>query len=124
MCARISPGCAAPEFLADNQVELRELLADVQSTLAPLCPLKDFVAVNPFVGLTQQPFLAARETLRQVRDGDILLPLGDYRKMLAEGQVTGDDLARALHQCREEYPELYSEWTVEQLLADGQSTPH
>ena len=36
---------------------LREVLADIASTVPPLWPLSDFVAVNPFVGLTQHPFL-------------------------------------------------------------------
>lgn len=111
---------SSPELIDAGNVEapgLDEVLAEVQAAIAPLWPLKDYVAVNPFVGFTDRSFLAARETLRELRDSDILMPLNYYRKLVHEGEVLTNDLELALHQCRCEYPAWYSQGNVERLLA-------
>lgn len=106
--------------------ELTRTLAEIESIVAPLWPLKDYVAVNPFLGLSQHKFLAARQMLREVRDCE-LLPTNDYfRAQLQSGEISRADIECALQQCVVEYPDLYAGWNVEQiaiLLESGEPDP-
>ena len=106
-------------FIGANAETLRldKVLAEVQAAIAPLWPLQDFVAVNPFVGWTDRRFLAARQILRQLRDGDTLMPLDYYRKRVQDGVITARDLQLAWQQCRREYPLSYVDQTLEQSLS-------
>ena len=52
-----------------------DLLAEVAESIPPVWPLKDYVAVNPYLGLTQRPFLEARSFLRLFSDCETLMPL-------------------------------------------------
>lgn len=106
---------------------LIETLDRIQAITPPLWPLADYVAVNPFLGLTDLPFLEARRLLREVRDCDILPQADHFRNLLDGGDITPTDCNSALQQCREEYPEWYCNLTVEQCLEtirDRQSTNH
>ncbi len=40
------------------------VLKEVSEVIAPVWPLKDYVAVNPYFGLADKPFLSARSFLR------------------------------------------------------------
>ena len=103
-----------------SQAELRlldELLAEIQTAIAPLWPLQDYVAVNPFVGFTDRSFLAVREDLRTTRDGEMLMPLDYFRAQVLDGIISIADIELALQQCRREYPAIYSLQTVQQLLS-------
>lgn len=64
--------------------------------IAPLWPLKRFVAVNPFLGFTDQPFAAACAAMRRIADADMLMPRAYYREALADGTLADADLATAL----------------------------
>uniref|UniRef100_UPI00286E1C73 YbcC family protein n=1 Tax=Sandarakinorhabdus sp. TaxID=1916663 RepID=UPI00286E1C73 len=66
------------------------------SRIAPLWPLKHFVAVNPFLGFTHQGFGATCATMRRVAKTDMLMPRSFYREALAAGIITDDHIARAL----------------------------
>jgi uncharacterized protein len=68
--------------------------------IAPLWPLQNFVAVNPFVGLTERPFVEACELIRQVAPGGMQMPLEFYREKYAAGEITDADLDAALAQGR------------------------
>ncbi len=87
--------------------DLLSTLAEIEALVPPLWPLKDYVAVNPFLGLSGQKFLEARSLLRAVRDGDVLPPGEYFHSLLRSGRVSPADLAAALAQCREEYPIEY-----------------
>lgn len=56
--------------------------------VAPLWGLKDFVAVNPYLGLADQPFPAAAATLRRVMGRDLLPPRHFAALALAEGRLS------------------------------------
>lgn len=111
---------------ADN--DLTQTLGEIEAIIPPLWPLKDYVAVNPFLGLSEHPFLTAREMLREVRDCELLPTLDYFRTQLAEGEMGRADIEGALQQCLREYPELYAGWDAEQitrLLDRGESaTPN
>lgn len=64
--------------------------------IAPLWPLKNFVAVNPFLGFSDQTFSATCATLRRVAQVDMLMPRAFYRQALATGVIDDMDLATAL----------------------------
>ncbi len=63
--------------------------------VAPLWPLRDFVAVNPFYGLAGQGFAEAARTLRRVGGQDLLPARERFAEASREGRVTPADVAAA-----------------------------
>ncbi len=68
--------------------------------IAPLWPLQNFVAVNPFVGLSDKPFVDACKLIRRVAPGGMQMPLDFYQKKHATGEITDAHLTAALTQAR------------------------
>ena len=64
--------------------------------IAPLWPLKHFVAVNPFLGFTGQSFATACATLRRVAGIDMLMPRAFYRQAISDGRIDDRDLEAAM----------------------------
>ncbi len=64
--------------------------------IAPLWPLKHFVAVNPFLGFSDQSFSSTCATLRRVAGVDMLMPRAFYREALAAGRIEDRDLKAAV----------------------------
>lgn len=64
--------------------------------VAPLWPLKHFVAVNPFLGFTGQSFAATAATFERVVRTRILMPRAFYRQALQQGRIDDAALAQAL----------------------------
>ena len=64
--------------------------------IAPLWPLRHFVAVNPFLGLADHDFREACALMGRVGHGDMLMPPGFYAQALADGRITDADLLEAL----------------------------
>jgi uncharacterized protein YbcC (UPF0753/DUF2309 family) len=64
--------------------------------IAPLWPLKHFVAVNPFLGFSDRSFHEVCAMMRRVARIDILMPRSFYRAALAAGDIEDGDLAAAL----------------------------
>ncbi len=101
----------------DNiQAEIQEALKRV----APLWPLKRFVAVNPFLGLTGKPFEEACGILQRIHGELPTLQIKDYQSAWNDGRIDSADLEQA---CDEEWtptqlveslfsPELASEMSV------------
>ena len=79
-----------------SQLDLDRALAEVRTRIAPLWPLEQFVAVNPFLGLTNQPFEQACSTLRRVTGADMLMPRAFYERLIEDGRITETDLRHAL----------------------------
>lgn len=76
--------------------------------IAPLWPLKNFVAVNPYFGLRDQSFWQADKTLQRITGVGLCMPRAYYREHLESGRITRADLAAALR-------ELGSAWDVPAL---------
>lgn len=110
-------------LMSQNEHDLTQTLAEIAAIVPPLWPLKDYVAVNPFLGLSEHKFLNARQAFRDVRDCE-LLPSSDYfRDLIQKGEIGSRDIESALKQCVTEYPGLYDSWDAEQitgLLASGE----
>jgi uncharacterized protein YbcC (UPF0753/DUF2309 family) len=97
---------------------LGEILARVEAVIPPLWPLRDYVAVNPFLGLVDRRFLDARQQLRDVRSCEMLSSLADYQAQFQGDAITEADLATALEQCRQEYPDLLADFD-ERKIREG-----
>lgn len=114
---------AAPPATADTSrvprltvEQLLPHLAALEAIIPPLWPLADYVAVNPFLGLADRPFLVARQLLADVRVCDILPAADWFRQRLTTEAITVTDLEAALTECREEHADWFAELTVANCL--------
>lgn len=64
--------------------------------VAPLWPLKHFVAVNPFLGFSERPIADAAAYLQRVVKADILMPADYYLQRYTTGDFQTQDLDAAL----------------------------
>ncbi|MCA9443559.1 MAG: DUF2309 family protein, partial [Candidatus Omnitrophica bacterium] len=100
----------------DECGQLKSLLAEIEEIVPPLWPLRDYVAVNPFLGLSHHRFLEARERLAEVRDCDLLMSPVYYRSQFEGGLLSETAIEEALAQCAREYPELIENFETRDLL--------
>lgn len=106
-----------PALFDDARLEIREVLQKVQDTIAPVWPLKDFVAVNPFLGLAGRSFLNARRYLKLFSDGESLMPLSYYRASFDQGRLTNNDIQTALDELSTDGQTAASLLTVADIVA-------
>ena len=64
--------------------------------IAPMWPLKSFVAVNPFVGFSGMNFFETCASMRRVNRTNMLMPREFYREAIACGVIEDRDIASAL----------------------------
>jgi uncharacterized protein YbcC (UPF0753/DUF2309 family) len=69
---------------------------DACSRIPPLWPLQNFVAVNPFLGLSEMPFKEANQLLAKVAHRDILMDAGYYLRQLSGGAIVAADITAAI----------------------------
>lgn len=98
--------------------ELAAALEAALPRIPPLWPLRHFVAVNPFVGLVNQPFPVACALLQRSLGAAPLQSPADYRRAFDEGRIAAADLDAAGD----------AEWTSAALLkaldeASGETIP-
>ncbi len=67
--------------------------------IAPLWPLKHFVAVNPFFGLRDLSFQDASDALARITGNGLYMARDYYRDQLASGRISRDDLKAAVERC-------------------------
>ncbi len=91
-------------------------LQAVHDLIAPLWPLEDLVAVNPFDGFANRDLLETHQLLGSVRSGDLLLPLEYYRNELSKGTLSQVDVATALKFCQQSHPDYYAKMTLDDVL--------
>lgn len=96
---------------------LTEVLAEIVEIIPPLWPLADYVAVNPWLGLSDMRFLDARQLLSSVRDCDLLMPREYFQSLLSERCLAHSDIKAAFARCLEEYPEVFKEFDLDELRA-------
>ncbi len=87
---------------AKSESTLQQALNQVRATVAPVWPLQDYVAVNPYQGLADFRFLDARAQLRAVSDCEMLMPLSYYRERFAESEFESGDIQAAIDELMEE----------------------
>ncbi|HEX8551787.1 MAG TPA: DUF2309 domain-containing protein [Abditibacteriaceae bacterium] len=124
----------AASFLAAPQEE--QLISDVSAQIeqackriAPLWPLKNFVAVNPFVGLSDRHFVEAGSLVQRVTHGDMMMPLPYYRQQWEAGRISSADLQNALDHARQTLPatqahelDTHSVETLQAALSDSNNS--
>lgn len=81
---------------ADADIRLERHIEAACARVAPLWPLKHFVAVNPFLGFTGQSFAATAATFERVVRRRILMPRAFYRQAVDQGRIDDAALAQAL----------------------------
>src|SRR5690348_8332934 len=64
--------------------------------IAPLWPLAHFVAVNPFLGLTDRSFTEVAGLMAGTAGARMTMPRAFYREAVAHGRIGEQDLALAL----------------------------
>ena len=79
-----------------QQESLQEVLRQARKKIAPVWPLENFVAVNPYLGLSDQHFDTAAQHLARISDSQMTLPTSFYLKKIKEGKITHEDLQVAL----------------------------
>lgn len=76
---------------------LSKILDKACGKIAPLWPLENFVAVNPYLGLTDQPFEKAARQLEQTGGIRTVMSLSFYLEALEKGEMTKNDIGQALN---------------------------
>jgi uncharacterized protein YbcC (UPF0753/DUF2309 family) len=107
---------AAPAT-ADRAARVAKAIAAVSGIVPPVWPLEDYVAVNPFLGLSAARFLDARGQLRSVRNCEMLPTARHLLARYEKGDITVADAEQAARQCVEEYPDLYAGIPLATLVA-------
>ncbi|WP_298818105.1 YbcC family protein [Chloroflexus sp.] len=67
-----------------------------EQRIAPLWPLRTFVAVNPYLGLIDHSFAQAAQLLARRAGAKMTAPRSFYAQAIQSGRVTDDDLAAAI----------------------------
>jgi len=68
--------------------------------IAPLWPLKHFVAVNPFWGLADHDFAEAAEVVARTAGARMTMPRSYYLAAIEGGRITEADIAEALNRVK------------------------
>lgn len=79
-----------------NHPEISGVLTDVATVIAPVWPLEDYVAVNPYAGITERDFMDGRALLRLVSDCETLMPLDYYAEQFRGGQISRSNIETAI----------------------------
>lgn len=95
----------------DHDGNFFELIQKVCKKIPPLWPLKNFVAVNPFLGLSDLTFAEACQTIYRITDSGMLMQPEFYKKQFKNGDITESDLAEALSELNEN-----QKFTVQDLI--------
>jgi len=97
--------------------------------IPPLWPLKNFVAVNPFVGLADHHFLDAAHLMQRIGHGEMLMPAKFYEQQLAAGRIREQDLEAALKTLAKTLPAGWADHVrftgpeaLKKVLADSPSS--
>ena len=93
----------------DINESLQNLVSSTCKRIPPLWTLKNFVAVNPFVGLSDGHFVAAAKLMQQVGHGEILMPAEFYREQISSGRIQEKDFQAALVLAKNTLPPEWAE---------------
>jgi uncharacterized protein YbcC (UPF0753/DUF2309 family) len=84
------------ENLESKQVVLVHTLRKACKKIAPVWPLENFVAVNPYLGFTDKKFENVAQELAAVGGIQMTLPSSFYLQKLKEGKIKDQDIAQIL----------------------------
>lgn len=91
-------GPSAPFHTAfcDTALSLAEVLARVSQRLAPVWPLKNYVAVNPYLGMADMDWRTADRFLSTYRNSTLYMPLAHFQQLWKEGRLAATHLEAAI----------------------------
>ena len=87
--------------------------------IAPVWPLDQWIAVNPFWGLRHLPAARVDQLLRERAGFSILMPTGFYREAWEDGRICEDDLKASL---AERGDERNTGWYLDWLGRKGETS--
>jgi uncharacterized protein YbcC (UPF0753/DUF2309 family) len=76
------------------------IAAHAARRIAPLWPLKNFVAVNPFLGLTEHSFIDAAQMMGMAAGTRLTMPRAFYLDAITGGRISDDDLTLAMQRAQ------------------------
>lgn len=76
--------------------QIEEIIDGVTRVVSKVWPLKDYVAINPYDGMTDRTFADASAFLRVFSDCELLMPLEYFRAQHADGRLTAQDVRQAI----------------------------
>jgi len=79
-----------------NSEKLKTTMREACKKIAPVWPLENFVAVNPYLGLIDKPFAEVAKNLAVADGVEMTLPQAYYQAKINEGRITANDLATVL----------------------------
>ncbi|QLE01197.1 DUF2309 domain-containing protein [Galbibacter sp. BG1] len=83
---------------AGNTAEaLQNVLQKACKRIAPVWPLENFVAVNPYLGLTELSFEEATKRLSKVGGVKTTMPLAYYLKAIKDGKLSANHIEHVLY---------------------------
>ena len=85
-----------PHAAAPAPADVEAAMRGACSRIAPLWPLERFVAVNPYLGLTDLTFAEASARLAAAGAVRTTMPIEWYLDLVAQGRIIHDDVAAAL----------------------------
>lgn len=97
---------------------LVDILQEVAAKIAPVWPLQDYVAVNPFLGLVELDFLDARRVLQGVADAELLMPWEYFSHRFQQGWFDKRDVIAAIDELLADGVRGVEAIDLNQLLAD------
>ncbi len=77
-----------------------DLMREVSDVIAPVWPLKDYVAVNPYAGVSERPFMEARALLKVFSDCETLMPLDFFARQFEQGRFSIHEIDAAIEELR------------------------
>ena len=82
--------------IAERNEALQNLVQSACKRIPPLWTLKNFVAVNPFVGLSDRHLIEAARLIQKVGHGEMLMPAEFYREHILSGRIQETDFQAAM----------------------------
>jgi hypothetical protein len=76
----------------EQEILLREKLQLTSKKIAPVWPLENFVAVNPYMGLSEMRFERAANLLSKIAGIEMTLPIQFYLDEIEKGKITKEDI--------------------------------
>ncbi len=113
---KYSPSGACTEHLQPFLEHLQPILERIQSSVAPVWPLRDYVAVNPYGGFSQRDFWDARAYLDTFSDCELLPSLEYFAEETHDGRLSRDHVRQAVAEMRPDMSESEIDETVRGLM--------
>ncbi len=99
---------------------IREASERAASRIAPLWPLRDFVAVNPSLGFVDTSFVKTSQLMQRSASARMTMPRSFYSQALESGRITDADLAAAMKRMPASHSGPQDVAALKQLLVRGE----